>query len=95
MFKRKIEEANDGMQEFSNIPIFQLSNHQTEQRDVERAFARLFSSDDGRRVLSHLQAMTFCRALGPSAPDEQLRYAEGQRALMANILRLIDRGRSP
>lgn len=31
---------------------------------------------------------------GASTPDEQLRYAEGQRSLMATILRLIDRGRT-
>lgn len=64
-----------------------------EARDVERIFARLFSSEDGQKVLSHLQVMTFGRALGPGAPDEQLRYIEGQRAMVATILRLIDRGR--
>jgi hypothetical protein len=44
-------------------------------------------------VLAHLQVMTFSRAYGPDSTDQQLRYAEGQRALMAQILRLIDRGR--
>lgn len=63
------------------------------QQDIERIFARLFSSDDGRKVLAHLQVMTFSRAYGPEASDQQLRYAEGQRALVANILRLVDRGR--
>lgn len=65
----------------------------TEMRNVERAFARLFSSEDGQKVLAYLQALTFQRALGPVTPDEQLRYQEGQRSLMATILRLIDRGR--
>jgi hypothetical protein len=37
--------------------------------------------------------MTFSRAYGHDASDQQLRYAEGQRALVANILRLVDRGR--
>ena len=63
------------------------------QQDIERIFARLFSSDDGRKVLAHLQVITFSRAYGPDASDQQLRYAEGQRALVANILRLVDRGR--
>ncbi len=66
-----------------------------EQRDIERAFARLFSSDDGRKVLAYLQATTFHRALGAASPDEELRYAEGQRSLVATILRLVDRGRNP
>lgn len=61
--------------------------------DVERCFARLFSTADGQKVLSHLQAVTFQRALGPATTDQQLRHAEGQRALVATILRLIDKGR--
>lgn len=66
-----------------------------EMRDVEKAFTRLFSSDDGQKVLAHLQVITFQRALGPAAADEHLRYMEGQRAMVATILRLIDRGRKP
>ncbi len=66
-----------------------------EQRDIEKSFARLFATDDGQKVLSHLQVMTFQRALGPTTTDEQLRYTEGQRSLVATILRLIDRGRNP
>ena len=64
-----------------------------ELKDIERAFARLFSTQDGHKVLAHLQVMTFQRALGPTCSDEQLRYVEGQRAMMGMILRLIDRGR--
>lgn len=64
-----------------------------EQREIEKAFARLFMSDDGQKVLSHLQVITFNRALGPASSEEQLRYLEGQRSLVATILRLIDRGR--
>lgn len=64
-----------------------------ELREVEKAFTRLFSTDDGQKVLSHLQMLTFQRALGPTTADEHLRYIEGQRSLMATILRLIDRGR--
>ncbi len=66
-----------------------------EAREIERIFARLFLSEDGQKVLGHLQAITFQRALGPGAADEQLRYLEGQRAMVATILRLIDRGRNP
>lgn len=62
-------------------------------REVEKSFARLFSTDDGQRVLAYLQVITFQRALGPASSDEQLRYLEGQRAMVATILRLIDRGR--
>lgn len=63
------------------------------QQDIEKIFARVFSTEDGRKILAHLQAMTFSRAYGPDAPDQSLRYAEGQRALVANIMRLVYRGR--
>ncbi len=65
-----------------------------EQRAVEKTFARCFSTEDGRTVLAWLQTMTFHRALGSGVPEEQLRHMEGQRAMVATILRLIDRGRT-
>ena len=66
-----------------------------EMREIEKAFSRLFLTDDGQRVLAHLQVLTFQRALGPGVAEEQLRYIEGQRSMVATILRLIDRGRKP
>lgn len=64
-----------------------------EAQDIERCFARLFATEDGKTVLGHLHAMTFMRAQGADASDAALRYMEGQRALLASILRMIDRGR--
>ena len=65
-----------------------------EQKDIERSFARVFSTDEGKKVLAWLQVMTFHRAGGASSTEEQLRYMEGQRGLVASILRMIDRGKS-
>lgn len=65
-----------------------------EQRDIEHCFARLFSTEDGKKALAWLQVMTFHRAAGMSGTDEQLRYMEGQRGLVVSILRMIDRGKS-
>ena len=65
-----------------------------EQREIEHCFARLFSTDDGKKALAWLQVMTFHKVQGITSTDEHLRYAEGQRSLVASILRLIDRGRS-
>lgn len=65
-----------------------------EQKDIERSFARVFSTEEGKKVLAWLQVMTFHRAAGASSSDEQLRYMEGQRGLVASILRMIDRGKS-
>lgn len=65
-----------------------------EQKEIERAYTRLFLSEDGKKVLAHMQTMTFHRALDASSSDAQLLYLEGQRAMMAMVMRLIDRGRS-
>lgn len=64
-----------------------------EMREIERCFARVFSSDDGQKIIGYLQSVTFQRALGMEATDSHLRHIEGQRALVAKMLRLIDRGR--
>lgn len=63
-------------------------------REFEKAYARLFATPDGRKVLAHLNATTFMRAAGADAPDNVLRHLEGQRALLASILRMIERGRN-
>lgn len=65
-----------------------------EQREIERSFARVFSTEEGKKVLAWLQVMTFHRAAGAGSSDEQLRYMEGQRGLVASILRMIDRGKN-
>ncbi|MBI4030571.1 MAG: hypothetical protein HY370_02750 [Proteobacteria bacterium] len=62
-------------------------------RAIEQTFARLFSTEDGKKVLSHLAGITFMRAAAVDAADETLRHLEGQRALMATIMRLTERGR--
>lgn len=68
--------------------------YRVDQKEIEKTFSRLFASDDGKRALSYLQTITFHRAQTNEASEAALRYAEGQRALVATILRLIERGRS-
>jgi hypothetical protein len=77
-----------------NRPVFEASAFAgAEKRDIEKAFARLFGSDDGRLVLGHLQSMAFMRAFGAESSDAQIRYAEGQRAFVAQMMRLVNAGR--
>lgn len=64
-----------------------------EMGSLEKIFARLFSSEDGRKALAYLQTITFMQAAAIDSPADNLRYIEGQRALMIKILRLIERGR--
>ncbi len=65
-----------------------------EQKDIERSFARVFSTEEGRKVLAYLQVMTFQRSGGANTSTDHLRHMEGQRSLMASILRMVDRGKS-
>jgi len=73
-----------------------LTSHisRVEQREIERSFTRVFASDEGKKVLAWLQVMTFHRVSGAQTTNDQLRYMEGQRALVAQILRMIDRGKT-
>lgn len=81
-------------QDIERNALFTSHISRLEQKDIEHAFARLFSTDDGKKVLAWLQVMTFHRANGANSTDEQLRHMEGQRSLVASILRMVDRGRN-
>ncbi|MCW8915044.1 MAG: hypothetical protein OQK24_04230 [Magnetovibrio sp.] len=63
-------------------------------RELKLAYARCFSSEQGKQVISHLRAMTLDRALGPNVSAETLRHIEGQRQLVSYICQLINRGRN-
>jgi hypothetical protein len=60
---------------------------------LARAAAACFAGAEGERLLAHLRALTLDRACGPDAPDALLRHVEGQRALVAHLAALIERGR--
>jgi len=62
--------------------------------DAPRIFARLFSSDDGKLVLSYLRATVNARVSGPEAGEGALRYQDGQRGLLQTIHGLVEQGRN-
>ena len=66
---------------------------QTSRDEILKCYARLFSTDDGAKVLEHLQLTTFLRVNGPDCTNQTLRHMEGQRALVQNILRLVATGK--
>lgn len=82
------------MKKESRIPFRLPDPPRADMAGIERVFARLFSTDDGQKVLGYLNGQTFQRAAAMDAPDAMLRYMEGQRALMALIIRMIERGKS-
>lgn len=65
----------------------------SDQKNIDRLFARVFSNDDGQRILAYLHHITTNRVLAFNASEEQLRHMEGQRALLQTIEKLTARGR--
>lgn len=61
--------------------------------DAPRIFARAFSTDDGKLVLSYLRATVNARVAGPDAGEAALRYHDGQRGLLQTIHTLVEQGR--
>ncbi len=55
---------------------------------LREAYRHCFTTPAGQRVLRHLRGLTLDRALGPHASPCTLRHLEGQRALVAMVLRL-------
>jgi len=58
-----------------------------------RAAAASLGTPGGRAVLRHLRQSFLDRRLGPTASDAELRHVEGQRSVVAHLLRLVERGR--
>ena len=59
---------------------------------VAISFARVFARAEGKDVLGHLKHLTQERVLPADASDSELRFLEGQRALVALIEALIKQG---
>lgn len=62
--------------------------------DAARLMARLFQTEDGRKVMAYLRALLLPRVGGPEATDAALRYQDGQRSVLTLIQGFIDQGRS-
>lgn len=79
---------------FSGWSFFDSKETSAVQEDekIALAFARVFNSADGERVLSHLFNLTIGRALPPSATDHELRHLEGKRSLYFYIKTMIKHG---
>lgn len=56
------------------------------------AFARLFHRPEAETVMAYLKRRTLERVLPPDASDSELRFLEGQRALVVHIIALIQQG---
>ncbi|NJN71290.1 MAG: hypothetical protein HC801_14155 [Nitrospira sp.] len=62
------------------------------ERDLLLAYARFLHTENGRRIMRHLKAITVDRVLGPDVSEAMLRHLEGQRQLVSYIEVLAERG---
>lgn len=58
--------------------------------EIKQAFAKCFTTREGKIVLSFLLRITLERYLGPDSTSEQLRHLEGQRQLVSYIKSLSE-----
>lgn len=58
-----------------------------------RAAAACLGTSNGRLLLRHLRQTFLDRRLPPTASGAELRHVEGQRSVVAHLVRLIERGR--
>lgn len=63
--------------------------------NIEKEYARIFSSASGKQVLSHLRSITVERILGQNVTNEELRWWAAQCALFHQIENLVKRGNNP
>ncbi len=62
-------------------------------QEIEKKFARVFQTPDGRAVLEHLRKITIERVLGQNATDNELRWMEANRVFVRQIESMIARGK--
>lgn len=61
-------------------------------QEIEKQYARTFQTPSGKAVLQHMRKITIERALGPNATDNELRWAEANRAFVRQIESWIAQG---
>ena len=64
-------------------------------QDIEKQYARTFTTPSGKQVLIHLRSLTVERIIGPNVSNEDLRWWAAQNALVHQIENLINKGTNP
>ncbi len=70
-------------------------SQQVDKDDVDRLYLRVFGSDDGQKLLTHLRSLTIEQPTWYPGEDASHGYArEGQNSLVREIERRIKRARN-
>ena len=63
-------------------------------QDIEKQYARTFTTPSGKQVLMHLRSITFERVIGSNVSNDDLRWWAAQNALVHQIENLINKGKN-
>jgi len=64
------------------------------EAEIDSIFCAVFKGASGEKALNYLKNMTLNRVLPASATDSELRQREGQREIVAHIIRRVENGRN-
>ena len=85
----------DGWQGLQEVDPQIAEKQQVDKDDVDRLYLRVFGSDDGQKLLTHLRSMTIEQPTWYPGEEASHGYArEGQNSLVREIERRIKRARN-
>jgi hypothetical protein len=85
----------DGWQGLQEVDPQIADKQQVDKDDVDRLYLRVFGSDDGQKLLTHLRSMTIEQPTWYPGEEASHGYArEGQNSLVREIERRIKRARN-
>lgn len=85
----------DGWDGLKEVDPEIAKKQQVDKDDVDRLYQRVFGSDDGQKLLTHLRSMTIEQPTWYPGEDASHGYArEGQNSLVREIERRINRARN-
>ena len=85
----------DGWQGLQEVDPQIADKQQVDKDDVDRLYLRVFGSDDGQKLFTHLRSMTIEQPTWYPGEEASYGYArEGQNSLVREIERRIKRARN-
>jgi len=85
----------DGWQGLQEVDPQIAEKQQVDKDDVDRLYLRVFGSDDGQKLLTHLRSMTIEQPTWYPGEEASHGYArEGQNSLVREIERRMKRARN-
>ncbi len=83
--KSPIDAVNNYSENIENARYFSKAD----RSDIEKILKRVFLTEDGKKALAYLQFLSTYKTLNYNASKQHLYYNEGQRAFVANIIKII------